>query len=427
VVNHNQDNFGRVAKDPLSSLAFLLVALASMGVAFYFRTFAKIRVGPLYILDATALTSAVLLLPALHRIPWRDWLRPLWPLWLFFGWGCALFLGDAMRGGDYLHQVPASRWIQHSILFVYPAVWTSLGAALYRVNRVRSRVLVLLVFGVAVLPNFWARAVYNISLGPLSALLLLVLIYRYRNRRDLLGIAVFSALAFVPFWRMWLHYFQRTLLVTLFFLMAVVPFAWRTKSEPVAKAFRTSLTAVLIFVSGIVATSAYVGDLNFFDSFLRASRHGDDVSSTDGSLFPANFRRFLWLDTIEQWKASPWIGLGFVPDLPKNLPSGPNVGGFEFPGAPPVSGPHNSYLGVLARMGVVGLALLGVVLGLGARAIHRSVSRPERTLFGLLLIFLPVNGAIHAFFNIGFESPHNSMVMWLVFGMLVTSHREVRE
>jgi hypothetical protein len=40
---------------------------------------------------------------------------------------------------------------------------------------------------------------------------------------------------------------------------------------------------------------------------------------------------------------------------------------------------------------------------------------------------LPVNGAIHAFFNIGFESPHNSMVMWLVFGMLVTSHREVRE
>jgi O-antigen ligase len=135
----------------------------------------------------------------------------------------------------------------------------------------------------------------------------------------------------------------------------------------------------------------------------------------------------MWKTALRDWRSHPVLGIGFLPEVPSYVqPWAPNTGNYESFHAPPVSGPHNSYLSVLARMGLVGSGLfLWLMVVLLRQAIALAREHPH-AIPELLLLFIPLNGAVHAFFNVGFESPHRCMILWLVSGMLMIREKSSR-
>ena len=153
---------------------------------------------------------------------------------------------------------------------------------------------------------------------------------------------------------------------------------------------------------------------------LKSLQHGEDLPDWQNPKhFQFRTRKFMWQMAFADWQHNRLFGIGFIPEVPSYVrPGFINKGGFVDYGDPPVSGPHNSYLSVLARMGLVGLALL-MVLAWQSFLKVRSITHGGAVGFAdLFLIFVPLDGAVHAMFNVGFESPHKCMIMWLFMGFL---------
>lgn len=82
---------------------------------------------------------------------------------------------------------------------------------------------------------------------------------------------------------------------------------------------------------------------------------------------------------------------GYVPDHP----------------GPPISGPHNSYLNALARMGMAGLGFLLLHLFSIYRLFRQKL---------MFTAWLLMGGVIYAFFNVGLEGPARSFILLLAVG-----------
>ncbi|MBI3543211.1 MAG: hypothetical protein HY075_08065, partial [Deltaproteobacteria bacterium] len=89
----------------------------------------------------------------------------------------------------------------------------------------------------------------------------------------------------------------------------------------------------------------------------------------------------------------------------------------------PVSGPHNSYLTVLARMGLLGAAAFAAFLAALGAAIWRRARAGRIGLAELLAITLCFDGLFYALFNTGFESGYNCYLLWLAAGMCLERAR----
>ena len=164
------------------------------------------------------------------------------------------------------------------------------------------------------------------------------------------------------------------------------------------------------------------------DRNLKVMRHGEDTPGDPKSrIIEFRVRRYMWNSAFSQWLRSPIIGIGFLPEVPSDIqPGAPNVGGYQAVGTPPVSGPHNSYLSILTRMGVIGFILFGWLMAALLRRAWALIGQHPQTIPDLLLIVIPLNGLIHAAVNVGLESPHHCMLLWLVAGMLVVWQPQVR-
>lgn len=431
-----------VIRQTARALAFLLIALAGMGVAHSHRSFAVLRVGPLFILDAVFLIWIPLACISGIQPLLRHWKVLLLP-GLYFSWGMALLIADIIGSWG---QTPWMQMSRHSILFIYPMMWLTVSLWMVLTDRKLTWLTLGAIFLITLEKTVQLEIVTNISIGPLVALpflFLLTHIARLQSeskpvpRRYWVGFLALGLFTYYPFWEMWFHSMQRTILLILVMLSFGVPYLlcvhekWNRRI-----AFKSSFAAITILLSGFmigsVGRAIHIEDRpweSFKHNFYSSMQHGEDVPDKNdpkSQPFQARYRKFSWLQAIADWKRRPILGIGFIPSVPSYvLPTRRNTGGFEAPGDPPVNGPHNSYLNVLARMGVIGLLLLLMTGAYWLKCARKVILNPGIPgLLALFLFFVPLNGALHALFNIGFESPHNSFVMWLFAGWTIGTSLE---
>jgi hypothetical protein len=135
--------------------------------------------------------------------------------------------------------------------------------------------------------------------------------------------------------------------------------------------------------------------------------HGEDTGA--GGLM--SWRLFLWRNTINDIAEKPWIGWGFGPWVVKSDPSGP-LTPETF-----ISGPHNAYLTLAFRLG---LPLTFVFLLIPALSLFYLLTKRKK----IQLLHITAAGTIFysyfsALFNIGFESPQDSVPVYILIGLLL--------
>ncbi len=126
------------------------------------------------------------------------------------------------------------------------------------------------------------------------------------------------------------------------------------------------------------------------------------------------FRLFMWQDAYRLFKENPWVGVGFQRPVVERYYMGggtywkndgshihrttPTHGAM----VPAISGPHNSYLNAIARIGVFGVLFLFI-------HIYSFFLLLKRKYYGLaLLIFAQ---GLYAMFNVGLEGPARSAML----------------
>ncbi len=133
------------------------------------------------------------------------------------------------------------------------------------------------------------------------------------------------------------------------------------------------------------------------------------------------WRKHLWAQAWEGFVSSPWFGKGF----------GPHVVTTVFNGYPAIqdgrwiSGPHNSYLTVLFRGGILGsLPLLAMLVSVGLSGVRSWALRRFRLGVPELAAAVFLSAAAYAVFNVGLENPHNGNWFWIFLGGWFAMSRE---
>ncbi len=132
------------------------------------------------------------------------------------------------------------------------------------------------------------------------------------------------------------------------------------------------------------------------------------------------FRSSMWMDAFNLFLSRPLVGIGFQKQVVHRIFSGgtiyhPNDGSWALIPQPPISGPHNSYLNAIARLGILG-ALFMVMHLLAGRRLWLNEC------YGCF--FLLVSGVIYAFFNVGLEGPIHSFLLLTMIGAAFKVHAE---
>ncbi|HUY27500.1 MAG TPA: O-antigen ligase family protein [Candidatus Binataceae bacterium] len=141
---------------------------------------------------------------------------------------------------------------------------------------------------------------------------------------------------------------------------------------------------------------------------LHSLSIGMSSALSGGSDMDAQFRIERWRDVTETWLSSPLFGVGF----------GRNILHREFVGSGLLGKfnegmPHNTYLFLLARMGLVGFALVVIAMGLGIVKLGYSVKRYRQADdFAAFNVLVTLAG--YAAFVLFFERPMNNAGFWIM-------------
>jgi O-antigen ligase len=139
--------------------------------------------------------------------------------------------------------------------------------------------------------------------------------------------------------------------------------------------------------------------------FSDAVRGGFSVHVDDNVIF----RLLRWDKVFELWRAHPVFGVGFgQPIIPKSLVNSDETGEFN------TGLPHNTYLTILARLGLFGFVLIMgawiISIVLATRAIHRSTFGPDAFAAGAALVSMMG----FATFVLFLERPMHNATLWIV-------------
>ncbi len=461
-------------------MALILTWALFVGFALFYRDFSKIRIyGPVYLSEAMVVVALACLSVSAG---WRTFLK--WGarflktnalLLGLFAWATGhLFIDlyyvdlSTMVGQEKI----LTRILQHYAFFIYIIQYVFFGyilAHLYSVSSLRR----LFTFAVAIqVVVFFFQFVFmqptamfidadidqklpwtiltNLSLGPLAFYYFEGVVHQ--KHRPLSRVRLYSRLfgwfllSAGPFVVMWFTHLKRVVLVQLVFSSILIPTLRLLSKErltivPSLKAivgwWIVTLTIVLV-----VSYYQFSGSSDpIKESALSALQHGEDKplhNQPDNQYFQARFRRFIWKQTIEDWAGSTktiLVGQGMVPEVPSKIRDDrPNNGEFANDPDPnlvtlngkPINGPHNSYLTLLARTGLLGLALFLTWFLPGVwrfftrwRVLNNNTDIDRSDLeFYQLLLFVLSNGALYAAFQIAFESNYVVFFFWLSFGIL---------
>jgi O-antigen ligase len=178
------------------------------------------------------------------------------------------------------------------------------------------------------------------------------------------------------------------------------------------KRWKVILAGALILL--IMAALVAYGPLH---PFFEAKASGTDIGSFAWDLMT---RLYGWKLALETWWVHPWIGVG--------------IGNFEFSSAEydfmlgtqsQGSSPHETYLYLLANIGLVGtISVIAIMLGTIRSNLKIMRSRAETALLGLALAFALATNMIGWFSDdSGFFGPHTSYLLWLFVGLSEVTRR----
>jgi O-antigen ligase len=139
----------------------------------------------------------------------------------------------------------------------------------------------------------------------------------------------------------------------------------------------------------------------------------------------------LWSETLDTQVSDDRLvyGYGFGVNL-AYLAGGAAVS-VQPPGSDPLRSPHNSYLDVLARMGLIGLSLwIALWVGWYRRIVRGCRRLAQRGLYvrrrvAVLCLMVVTATLVGSFFNPSLEGAQAAVLMWVAFGigLVVTSFR----
>jgi O-antigen ligase len=169
---------------------------------------------------------------------------------------------------------------------------------------------------------------------------------------------------------------------------------------------RINLLLLAVSAVGVVAVAFAIGVLttDTIWNFYRAAMAG--ATGTDESSL---FRLERWRYAIHLWHLHPLLGNGFGVPLAKATLLAPK----ESEGLFNVGMPHNTFLFLLCRMGVMGLALVAFCWGYAwygvAVIARRNMSADELAVANILVAL-----AVFASFVLFFERPMNGATFWII-------------
>jgi hypothetical protein len=469
----------RALQSFIARSVLVIICLTTAAIELFDRSFVRIRLGPLFISDAAWLLCICLIYVSQVQMGLRDQVRILWAPLLFFFTGLIRLIIEIASYEGKISQQLLFRIAQHSLVFIYPLAWSTMGAWMATLNRRWSdQWLLVVLFAGLIVSLFQVLHLGVIPIGGNLAVGPLVLVaalwwlneglqqsIKPGDRFWLIGCAILALLAgFAPIWESWGIYMQRTTFLLSVLTISIVPWLVLRKNESRFIGLALIMGTWMILVFGIVladmrlaslkAHTSLLGEMTAVitkrnqvdqtihnsltklephpnarlipntalkDDFLNSFQHGEDRPTTEGGrTFQFRVRGHMWHNALDDWQNAPIFGVGFIQEVPSViLPGLPNTGGFEFPTAPPISGPHNSYLSILARMGIAGMIVFILFVGRMFIGAIRVMRDSPKSLESILLLFLLFNGAVHALFNVGFESPHRSIIMWIAAGILM--------
>jgi O-antigen ligase len=172
---------------------------------------------------------------------------------------------------------------------------------------------------------------------------------------------------------------------------------WRQKLYLLLLSIGAAGMVMLAMAIGILSTEVFK---HFYDSIVAGA------AGVDGS---SKFRMERWQYVVQLWKQHPILGNGFGVPLAVSSLLAPKEAQGQFN----VGMPHNTFLFLLARTGIVGLAL--VVFGwvyawCGLVGTNRRDSNPD----SLALANILVSMATFAGFVLFFERPMNGASFWIM-------------
>ncbi len=147
-------------------------------------------------------------------------------------------------------------------------------------------------------------------------------------------------------------------------------------------------------------------------------RKPPQLRDLDGAYINAVFRLFIWRDMIVELLTAPTpkslVGFHFGKPLrPKSLKA-LNWGTLELFRDGWVE-PHNSYLHIIYRAGIIGVIVILALFVLLGKMIKKSIQC--RSLPGILLCGILVNWLVAANFLLILELPYTAIPIWTLFGM----------
>src|SRR5947208_366070 len=108
-------------------IALGVVTVATCGTAAFSRSFVKIQVGPLYMLEFLYILWLLFACWSISRGSFRSFLGDSTGAISFFLWGLALVLVDLCTHSFHSFIISFPRITQHGLLFVYPLLWIAVG------------------------------------------------------------------------------------------------------------------------------------------------------------------------------------------------------------------------------------------------------------------------------------------------------------
>lgn len=351
----NWPGLGSVAKRAINPLTILVCLLLAIG---FIRLIPDLPKNPILVIRNAAFVWYLLLSLAVACYPVRP--RVLEWYFLFVAcYGFAFFSYSAALG--YLHKEIAFAWLP------YVGLYGPLGFALVT-KRWAFALPILLFVSMGLGADYWAKY----------------------QRTTLVGMLALAPLLFLLFWKL------------------------RARM-----AGRLATFGVLIFLCVQISSSFrftqskdFVAEGNPFVKSGAAQSNGVE-----------SFRYYMWKDALDLFLENPILGIGFKEQVVYRIFGGadkyvPNDSkSWGDPSAPPISGPHNSYLNALARIGIAAILLLALhlvsICALWARGRHWAAA----------LIY---GQAIYAFFNVGLEGPTRSFFLLLAIGLAIKEAPEWR-
>jgi len=244
------------------------------------------------------------------------------------------------------------------------------------------------------------RSLMSLSLNAL--LLLLACVYIYTIPRS----SLFAAIAFVALLYVLLLFFRgghRVLKARKIILMSVI----------IAGIAGLSLLVVLLFSGQGASLDSFLSE--FTTTFSPQLKYDPGRPSEENfANRNVHWRIMVWEKAFNELSKNPLFGIGFGEKFISPRPRFPS---YRFKNIDP----HNSYINLLMRTGLVGFFLFALPHFLILRRVFTVLRRGSdshwRTLRPWLLIFAGIS--VLALFNVVLENPFGAIPYWFVFGIML--------